>query len=126
MEVPRVEARVVSDSASGDGVRRLLTVEVRSPAGASTLAIRLPEGDVRLERVNGFEVPAADTADSGGSTRVRDVIHYGRPEGALTLELLVGPTATASSLEVVEHHLRPEALLGLSAGSCAPPGSRPT
>jgi hypothetical protein len=111
--IPPVEVRMLGTSsttaaAGTSGGRRRLTVAMRSPAGAWLLGVRLPEGDVYVASVNGVEPPPA----SDGTGHVRDVLHYGRPEGAVTLELDVGPSVAAPAIEVIEHHLRPERLLG--------------
>ena len=83
-------------------------------AGGSSLlhpARTLPAGDVRLDRVNGSALPVGDSANPQGE-RVREVVHWGRPEGELTLGLLVGASETAPAIEVVEQSFRPEVLLG--------------
>jgi hypothetical protein len=118
--VPPVQVQVTADSAADPSGRRRLTVALRSAVNASILAVRLPAGDVRLDRVNGVALPVVDTANPQGE-RVREVVHWGRPEGALTLDLLVGGTETAPSIEVIEQSFRPELLVG--AGWFARPPS---
>jgi hypothetical protein len=120
VDIPPVEVRVVADTVAGRG-RRRLTVALRSPAEAPMVGVRLPEGDVVLQRVNGVAVSAAlrfDQIGTGapaapaGGGRLRQLLHYGRPDGELTLELDVGAAAGPVAVQVFEHHLRPELLLG--------------
>ena len=116
LDVPRVEVRVSADDAEGSG--RRVTVALRSVA--PILGVRLPDADVVLQRINGVDVPRTPSlrqsrpndAEAVLTDRVRDILHYGRPEGEVTLELEVGPAATAPTIEVIEHHLSPGRLIG--------------
>jgi hypothetical protein len=102
------------DGDSVDGDRRRITVALRSAAGAHLLGVRLPAGVIALERINGVEPGATRAADRAGGERVSEILHYGRPETDLVLELVMAPTVTQPAIEVIEHHLRPGRLLGES------------
>jgi hypothetical protein len=106
MAIPPVEVRTVRDSVAEGG--RRVTLALRSPTRAPFIAVRLPDGDVRVARINDVELR---TTGADGE-RAREIHHYGWPEGELTLELSIGPTVTEPTLEVIEQHFRPELLLG--------------
>jgi hypothetical protein len=101
---PEVEGWVIEDSAEA-GVRRL-RLAVRSAVGAELVQFRVPEaGGTRITALNGRALPVED------ATLVE---HWGTPAPAIVLDLEV---ASDSELEidVVEHLLRPEELVGTGA-----------
>ncbi len=103
--------------------RRRVLVRVRSAIGAEMVAVRLPEhADAFLRSVDGRPVPQAaggagassDGGETAGSGRVTTLEHWGIPadSAGVLLELDVGPGLDTLDLGLVEHHLRPEELVG--------------
>ena len=100
--IRKPEIWALSDTVAG-GVRHL-RLAVRSAVGAELLQFRFPEtGGTRLTALNGRPVP--------GALRPTVVDHWGAPDPVVTLDLEM---AAGGSLEmdVVEHLLRPEELVG--------------
>jgi hypothetical protein len=96
---------ILSDSTNG-GVRRL-RLAVRSAVGAELLQFRFPQdGSTTPTAVNGHAL-----AVEGRPTVVE---HWGEPDPVVTLELEV-VSGNAPEMDVVEHLLRPEELLGPDA-----------
>ena len=86
-----------------DGTRRL-RLAVRSAVGAELVQVRLSEeGPERITAVNGHPVTAED--------RPTTVDHWGIPDPYIVLDIETVPGA-ALGLDVVEHLLRPEEVLG--------------
>jgi len=105
IEVAPPRARVLEEARIGD--RRTLRIAIRSGLGGEMLGLHLPEAaSAEWTSVGGAEWPPR-------STPVREVVHWGRPEGG---ELELGMTLDASlsrlEIDVIEHHLRPRELLG--------------
>jgi hypothetical protein len=101
VDIPRPEVAVVQDSIYAD--TRRVVLRVRSRIEAEAMEFRL-EGLTRLTAINGVAIsdPAA----------IRDVDHWGvPPEGGVLLELTM-PMDAPIGLYIVEHHFRPETLLG--------------
>jgi hypothetical protein len=104
--VPAPELRVFADTVVG-GQRRV-SLGVRSRMGAEYLAVSLPEGVDALTvwgASSGLPRPGLLTPS------VRRVVHWGRPDDWVRLDL-VGRPGAEWTLEVVEHLLRPEEIFG--------------
>lgn len=100
--IRKPEVWTVSDSAVGDV--RYVRLAVRSAVGAELIQFRFPEaGGTHLTALNGRALPIQD--------RPTLVEHWGAPDPVvlLDLELAVGTTL---ELDVVEHLLRPQELVG--------------
>ena len=101
VEPPAVD--VATDTVIGD--TRRVVLRVRSRIGAEMLAFELA-GRTRLTAINGDPVSNVDA--------LRWIDHWGAPEDAVVLEISV-PSGSPLELHVVEHHLRPEEILGRDA-----------
>jgi len=108
--VPVAPARVVradppAVEVVGDTVfagRRRAVLAVRSRVGAERVVFEV-EGDTRATAINGKIL--------GDAERLRYVEHWGVPDGEILLEVAM-PAGGAIEVQVVEHLLRPEELLG--------------
>ena len=89
-----------------------LRLSVRSVVSAEALAVRLTEsGRARVTAVNGREI--AEGVETGFAQGVRSLVHWGEPEsGFLVLDLEMDPSSPPIALEVVEHLLRPNEIVG--------------
>jgi hypothetical protein len=101
---PEVEVWVLEDAAAG-GTRHL-RLAVRSAVGAELIQFRVPEGgSTRITALNGRVLPLEDATV---------VEHWGTPVPAVLLDVEVAPDAELE-MDVVEHLLRPEELVGTGA-----------
>jgi hypothetical protein len=102
---PVVEAWVLEDS--GPDGPRSIRLAVRSGVGAELVQFRIPrDGGTRVTALNGQALPVQ------GDATVVD--HWGRPEPAIILDLEVAPGGELD-MDIVEHLLRPEELVGTGA-----------
>jgi hypothetical protein len=86
---------------------RHLRLAIRSELVSDLLGIRIGEGSAEI---SGVELEDCLDPDTGP---LRQVIHWGLPQGGfLTVDLLSDPAQEPVQLEVLEHHLRPEEVLG--------------
>lgn len=104
--VPAPEAALLSDTLISG--RRRVRLGLRSAVGAEMIRVALPPG-VEFVGVNGAAVGGLETQPF--SPAVRSLVHWGRPASRLEVEL-EGPAGEPWELELLEHHLRPEELLG--------------
>jgi hypothetical protein len=105
IESQQPELWVLSDSTDG-GVRRL-RLALRSVVGAELLQFRFPEdGSTMPTAVNGHALTFG-----GGPTVVE---HWGEPDPVVILEIELG-SGNVPEMDVVEHLLRPQELLGPEA-----------
>lgn len=97
--------RVVSSVAAAG--RREVELDVESELGGEMIGVRVPDGVVgELTGVGNATWPPE-------ATPVRSVVHWGAPEsGPLRLRMSLAPGADESELLILEHHLRPTAILG--------------
>lgn len=96
---------IQSDTIIGD--TRRVTLGVRSQIGAERLRFQYePNGGTRLVSLNGIAV------EDPASLRWAD--HWGEPDPLVLLELELG-TEQPIALNIIEHLLRPEELLGAEA-----------
>jgi len=96
------EVWMLSDT-TVDGTRRL-RVAVRSALGAELVQMRFPDqGPQRVVAVNGHPVTA--------EARPTRVDHWGIPDPVIVLDLETAPDASLA-MDVVEHLLRPDEVLG--------------
>ncbi|HSG09086.1 MAG TPA: M20/M25/M40 family metallo-hydrolase [Longimicrobiales bacterium] len=103
VEAPRPEVWALSDTVV-DGAR-LLQLAVRSPMGAELVQFLFPAGGgTRLTAINGQPVPEDSQATL--------VEHWGTPDPVILLDLEMA-AETQPEMDVVEHLLRPQELLGV-------------
>lgn len=101
-DVRKPEVWALADSVVGE-VRRL-RLAVRSAMEAELLRFHFPEdGGTRLVALNGRPLPAEG--------RATDVDHWGAPDPVVFLDLELSAGATVE-MDVVEHLLHPQRLLG--------------
>lgn len=102
VEVPLPEVWALTDTAV-DGTRHL-RLAVRSRIGAELLQFLFPEGGgTRLAAINGRTVPP--------ESRPTLVEHWGTPDPVVFLDLEMAE-GTQPEMDVVEHLLRPQELVG--------------
>lgn len=100
---PRVAVTGISHAAAG----RRVELAVRPGLAGEMTGIHLPDG------APGTLVGVGDARWSGGDVPVRSLEHWGvPPTGSLRVHVEVGPGDAELSLVVIEHHLRPRAVLG--------------
>jgi hypothetical protein len=99
--------RVTVVSSAEEGGRRVVELRVESGIGGEMLGFHVPDGVV--EELTGV----GDAIWRSGATPVRSLVHWGVPEGGpLRLGMSLAPGATDAELLILEHHLRPRAVLG--------------
>ena len=97
---------VVERDTTFDGARHV-TLSVRSQIGAEMLRFQYPEGGTtRLLSINGKTISSPET--------MRWADHWGVPDSTVLLGLEMPAEATIQ-LDIIEHLLRPEELLGADA-----------
>lgn len=100
--VRKPEIWTLSDTV--DGQVRRVRLAVRSAVGAELLRFEFPEaGATRLTALNGRALPAEE--------RPEHVEHWGTPDPVVILDLEV-PAGTLLEMDVLEHLLRPQELVG--------------
>jgi hypothetical protein len=92
--------------------RPVLVLTVDAPLEAEALTLELEGGgDAVFVGVNGHAIPEGPPGGPD-DLRVTRLVHWGRPEGALTVEVELGAAGLLPTIRVIEQHLRPAELLG--------------
>ena len=86
---------------------RHLRLAIRSEMGSDMMGIRIEEGVGEITGVGPEDCPESGTGP------LRQAIYWGPPpEGFLTVDILSDPEQEPVRLVILEHHLRPEEVLG--------------
>jgi len=104
MAAPRI--RILEDVVEGG--RRQLQLAIHSDLRGEMVGIHIADSVGELTSVNGTA-----WGQEGGTDPVRSMVHWGTPElGVVTVGIRLDAEQKAVNLDIIEHHLRPEEVLG--------------